>query len=187
MTESGEALAGEYETATLGGGCFWCIEAVYEELSGVVKVENGYAGGHTANPSYEEICSGASGHAEVVQIPYDPAVIGYAEVLGVFFSVHDPTTRDRQGADVGTQYRSVIYTHDDEQRQIAEAAVRAVNEAGLWEKPVVTEITSLPGFTRAEDHHQDYYANHKTQGYCQVVINPKLAKFRKDFAEKLKK
>jgi len=192
MTADGEALAGQneqatgFEQATLGGGCFWCIEAVYEELDGVIKAESGYAGGRTANPTYEEICSGASGHAEVVQITYDPTVISYAEILMVFFSVHDPTTLDRQGADVGTQYRSVIFAHDEEQLRIAEAALHAVRESDLWENKAVTEVTGLPRFVRAEQYHQDYYARNRTQGYCQAVINPKLAKFRKDFAERLK-
>ena len=187
MTDSGEARAAEYEMTTLGGGCFWCIEAIYEELDGVVKAESGYAGGRNADPDYSEVCDGRTGHAEVVQITYDPAVISYARILVVFFSVHDPTTLDRQGADVGTQYRSVIFTHGQEQHDIAEAAVRAANESGVWPNRVVTEITPYTEFFKAEDHHQDYYANNKAQGYCQVVINPKLEKFRKDFAESLKK
>lgn len=186
MSDGNEAKAGMEEQATLGGGCFWCVEAVFEELAGVIKAESGYAGGRNTNPDYREVCGGETGHAEVVQITFDPAVISYAEILGVFFTSHDPTTLNRQGADSGTQYRSVIFTHDDEQRKTAEAAVRAVNEAKIWPDRVVTEITALPRFYTAEDYHQDYYANNRTQGYCQAVINPKLAKLRKDWAEKLK-
>jgi len=186
MTGGSEAHAGDYEQATLGGGCFWCIEAVYEELEGVVKAESGYAGGRSVDPTYNEVCGGDSGHAEVVQVTYDPAVVSYVDILRVFFIVHDPTTLNRQGADAGTQYRSVIYAHDQKQLEIAQQAVRAVNEADVWPNPVVTEVAPLPNFFRAEDHHQDYYANNKTQGYCQVVINPKLAKFRKEFADRLK-
>jgi peptide-methionine (S)-S-oxide reductase len=186
MSDSSEAREGITEQATLGGGCFWCVEAVYEELAGVISAVSGYAGGRAANPDYREVCTGSTGHAEVVQITFDPEVISYAEILGVFFTSHDPTTLNRQGADVGTQYRSVIYTHSDEQRKIAEAAVRAVNESGAWPNRVVTEITALPKFYKAEDYHQDYYANNRTQGYCQAVINPKLAKLRKDWADKLK-
>ncbi len=182
-----ENRAADLETATLGGGCFWCLEAVYEELKGVTQVESGYAGGRTVDPTYKEICSGESGHAEVVQITFNPAVASFADILGVFFSIHDPTTLNRQGADVGTQYRSAIFTHSDDQRLIAEAAIAALNASGAWSNSVVTEVTSLHKFHKAEDYHQDYYANNAAQGYCQVVINPKLAKFRKEFAASLKK
>lgn len=182
-----DARADELQQTTLGGGCFWCLEAVYEELTGVTKVVSGYTGGRTVDPTYQDICGGDSGHAEVVQITFDPAVTSFAEILGVFFSIHDPTTLNRQGADVGTQYRSAVFFHDDDQRRIALAAVDAVNESGAWSNRVVTEVTPLHRFYRAEDYHQDYYADNATQGYCQVVINPKLAKFRKDFADKLKK
>ncbi len=181
-----DARADELQQATLGGGCFWCLEAVYEELAGVTKVESGYAGGRDVDPTYEEVCSGDSGHVEVVQITFDPAVTGFAEILGVFFSIHDPTTLNRQGADVGSQYRSAIFVVDDAQRRTAEAAIEAVNASGAWPGRVVTEVTSLHRFYAAEDHHQDYYARNAAQGYCQVVINPKLAKFRKDFADRLK-
>ncbi len=171
--------------ATLAGGCFWCLEAVFEELRGVSKVESGFAGGRF-DAGYEEVCSGETGHAEVVQITFDPAVISYAEILGVFFSVHDPTTLNRQGADVGTQYRSAVYFHDDSQKVIAEKAIATLTEEKVWPNPVVTEIEPFEKFFIAEDHHQDYYKNNKNQGYCHVVINPKLAKFRKEFADRLK-
>ena len=174
------------ETATLGGGCFWCLEAVFEEMAGVKDVVSGYAGGRNADPTYRQVCSGTTGHAEVVQITYDPRVTDFAEILTVFFSIHDPTTLNRQGADVGTQYRSVIFYHDAGQKRIAEQAVAAIDEAGVWKNRVVTELTPYTEFFRAEDEHQDYYANNKAQGYCQVVINPKLKKFREQFADKLK-
>lgn len=179
--------AAKLETATLGGGCFWCLEAVYEEMAGVTEVVSGYAGGRGANPTYDEVCSGRTGHAEVVQITYDPAVTSFGEILGVFFTIHDPTTLNRQGADVGTQYRSVIFCHDAAQKETAEEAIAAVNASGAWKNRVVTEVTPLPRFYRAETYHQDYYANNEAQGYCQAVINPKLAKFRKEWAQKLKK
>lgn len=187
MSAQDKAGAAKLETATLGGGCFWCLEAVYEEMAGVKDVVSGYAGGRGANPTYDEVCSGRTGHAEVVQITYDPAVTSFAEILGVFFTIHDPTTLNRQGADVGTQYRSVIFCHDEQQRRIAQEAIAAVNASGAWKNRVVTEVTPLPRFYRAEAYHQDYYANNRAQGYCQAVINPKLAKFRKEWAEKLKR
>ncbi|MCP4572841.1 MAG: peptide-methionine (S)-S-oxide reductase MsrA [bacterium] len=182
-----DARAEGLQQATLGGGCFWCLEAVYEELTGVTKVESGYAGGRTVDPTYQDICGGDTGHAEVVQVTFDPAVTSYADILGVFFTVHDPTTLNRQGADAGTQYRSAVFVHNDDQRRTAEDAVDAVNESGAWTNRVVTEVTPLHKFYRAEDYHQNYYARNTTQGYCQVVINPKLAKFREKFAAKLKK
>jgi methionine-S-sulfoxide reductase len=187
MSAQDKAGAAKLETATLGGGCFWCLEAVYEEMAGVKDVVSGYAGGRGANPTYEDVCSGRTGHAEVVQITYDPAVTSFAEILGVFFTIHDPTTLNRQGADVGTQYRSVIFCHDEQQRRTAQEAIAAVNASGAWKNRVVTEVTPLPRFYRAEAYHQDYYANNRAQGYCQAVINPKLAKFRKEWAEKLKR
>ncbi len=180
------AAAPKLETATFGGGCFWCLEAVFEELKGVKGVVSGFAGGRTDHPSYQEVCTGRTGHAEVVQITYDPAVISYADLLGVFFSVHDPTTLNRQGADTGTQYRSIILYHDAAQQALAEKAIAAINEAHVWKNKVVTEVVPFREFFRADDHHQNYYDNNKNQGYCQVVINPKLAKFRKEFAAKLK-
>jgi peptide-methionine (S)-S-oxide reductase len=186
MSGQDAARAGGTEQATLGGGCFWCLEAVYEELKGVTKVVSGYAGGRTADPTYKAVTSGRTGHAEVVQVTYDPEVVSFGEILGVFFTIHDPTTLNRQGADVGTQYRSVILYADAAQKELAEQAIAAVNESGVWKNRVVTEVVPLTEFFRAEDYHQDYYANNKAQGYCQAVINPKLAKFRKEWAEKLK-
>jgi peptide-methionine (S)-S-oxide reductase len=173
------------ETATLGGGCFWCLEAVFEELEGVQKVESGFAGG-AGEASYKEVCTGKTGHAEVVQITYDPAVISFADLLTVFFTVHDPTTLNRQGADVGTQYRSAIFYHDIGQKADAEKAVATLTEEKIWPNPVVTEIVPFDKFFKAEEYHQDYYRNNQNQGYCQVVINPKLEKFRKEFAARLK-
>ena len=173
------------EVATLGGGCFWCLEAVFEELEGVGKVESGFAGGDD-DASYKEVCTGETGHAEVVQITYDPAVISFADLLTVFFAVHDPTTLNRQGADVGTQYRSAVFYHDAGQKADAEKAIAVLTEEKIWPNPVVTEIAPFDKFFKAEDHHQDYYRNNKNQGYCQVVINPKLEKFRKEFAARLK-
>ena len=173
------------EVATLAGGCFWCLEAVFEELEGVQKVESGFAGGDD-EASYKEVCAGETGHAEVVQITFDPVAISYADLLTVFFGVHDPTTLNRQGADVGTQYRSAVFFHDDSQKAVAEKAIATLTEEQIWPNPVVTEIAPFDKFFRAEDHHQDYYRNNKNQGYCQVVINPKLDKFRKEFAARLK-
>ncbi|MEN8007145.1 MAG: peptide-methionine (S)-S-oxide reductase MsrA [Candidatus Krumholzibacteriota bacterium] len=173
------------EIATLGGGCFWCLEAVFEELKGVSKVESGFAGGDD-DASYEDVCTGLTGHAEVVQITFDPGVVSYAEILAVFFSVHDPTTLNRQGADVGTQYRSAVFHHGDKQKAAAKKAIAVLTEEKVWPNPVVTEVTAFDRFFKAEDRHQDYYRNNKTEGYCQVVINPKLAKFRKKFGDQLK-
>ena len=175
------------EIATLGGGCFWCLEAVYDELKGVTDVVSGYAGGQAPNPSYKQVCTGMTGHAEVVQVTFDPAVITYHDILNVFFSIHDPTTLNRQGADVGTQYRSVIFYHSPEQQQIAEQTIAEVNQAQLWEQPIVTEVVPAPAFYAAEDYHQEYFNNNPTQGYCRVVIAPKVAKFRKQHLEKLRR
>lgn len=174
------------ETATLAGGCFWCLEAVYENLKGVESVVSGYAGGRRPNPSYEQVCSGATGHAEVVQVAFDPAVVSYRELLEVFFTIHDPTTLNRQGADVGTQYRSAIFYHDNAQKQAAESVVTELSAQGLWKDPVVTEILPAPTFYPAEEYHQHYFARNPTQGYCNVVVAPKVAKFRKQFMNKLK-
>lgn len=174
------------EKATLGGGCFWCLEPVYAELEGVVDVEPGYSGGHVENPTYEAVCTGTTGHAEVVQITFDPDVISYRDILEVFFSVHDPTTLNRQGADVGTQYRSVIFYHDDEQRQVAEDVIRELEEAGVWDDPIVTQVEPAQTFYPAEDYHRRYYYRNPMQPYCQVVINPKLEKFRRKYRERLK-
>ncbi len=175
------------EIATLGGGCFWCLEAVFEQLSGVDKVESGYAGGSVAQPTYHQVCSGATGHAEVVQVTFDPAVLPYRDLLDVFFATHDPTTRNRQGADVGTQYRSVIFYHSPEQDRVAQERIAELNAAGIWPAPIVTEIVPIQAFYPAEDYHQGYYRSNPGQGYCQYVVSPKVAKFRKHFADRLKK
>jgi len=174
------------ETTTLGGGCFWCLEAVYDQLKGVTDVVSGYAGGQVDNPTYKQVCTGRTGHAEVVQITFDPEVIAFEDILGVFFTIHDPTTLNRQGADVGTQYRSVIFTHAPEQKTIAEAVIRSVEEQGLWPDPIVTEVAPLDTFYPAEDYHQEYYENNPNAGYCRVVIAPKVAKFRKTYIDRLK-
>ena len=176
----------EKEMATLGGGCFWCLEAVYEQLQGVEKVESGYSGGAVKNPSYELVCTGTTGHAEVVQITFDPEVITFKELLGVFFTIHDPTTLNRQGADVGTQYRSVIFYHGDEQRVVAEEVIREIEAAGIWDRPIVTEVTPFEVFYKAEDYHQEYFRRNPGQSYCRVVIAPKVAKFRKEHMARLK-
>ena len=174
-------------TAVLGGGCFWCLEAVFKDLNGVSNVLSGYAGGSTPNPSYEQVCSGRTGHAEVVRVSYDPSVLSYDDLLRVFFTIHDPTTPDRQGADVGTQYRSVIFTGSDAEREAAQAVVREIASAGIWDGPIVTEIAPLPAFHPAEAEHHDYFALHPGAGYCRVVIAPKVAKFRKEFAARLRR
>lgn len=175
------------EIATLGGGCFWCLEAVFDQLQGVEDVVSGYSGGHLQAPSYELVCSGATGHAEVVQVTFDPAVISYREILEVFFTIHDPTTLNRQGADAGTQYRSAIFHHSAEQKSVAEQVIAGVNAAGLWGKPIVTEVTAFQAFYPAEAYHQEYFARNPSQGYCQFVIAPKVAKFRKKYLAKLKR
>ena len=177
-------MAGTTQVATLGGGCFWCLDAAYREIEGVVDVVSGYAGGRRPNPTYEQVCTGATGHAEVVQVTFDPDVISYREVLDIFWSIHDPTTPNRQGADVGTQYRSIILYHDDAQRADAEASRDGVR--ALWPNPVVTEIVALDAFYPAEDYHQDYFAHHPENAYCSVVINPKLEKLRKRHTDRLK-
>lgn len=169
--------------ATLAGGCFWCLEAVYDELKGVKRVMSGYAGGDVPDPSYEQVCRGNTGHAEVVQIEYDPDVVSYRDLLEVFFTIHDPTQLNRQGADVGTQYRSAIFYHDEGQKEAAEKIISELEEDEVYGKPIVTEVSSLDTFYPAEDYHQDYYANNPTQPYCMVVVAPKLAKFRKKFTE----
>ena len=172
--------------ATFGNGCFWCTEAVFEQLNGVTKVESGYAGGHIKNPSYREVCEGTTGHAEVLRITYNPQVISFESLLEVFWNTHDPTTKDRQGNDVGTQYRSAVFYHDDEQRRIAEAYKKQLDDSHVFPAPIVTEITPLSNYSAAEDYHQEYFRNNPGQGYCQVVIRPKVEKFRKQFAAKLK-
>ena len=172
--------------ATLAGGCFWCLEAVYEQLKGVEKVESGYSGGTVRNPTYRQVTTGTTGHAEVVQITFDPVVITFRELLEVFFTIHDSTTLNRQGADVGTQYRSAIFYHDAEQKRIAEQVIQEITEAGIWDKPIVTEVAPFEVFYKAEDYHQEYYRNNIYQPYCQVVIAPKVAKFRQKHLDKLK-
>lgn len=174
------------EIATLGAGCFWCVEAVYQELRGVTKVVSGYSGGHIEDPSYRAVCTGTTGHAEVCQVHFDPKIISYEEILEVFWTTHDPTTLNRQGADVGTQYRSVIYYHDARQKAIAEKSKASV-ATQIWDDPIVTEISPAQKFYKAEDYHQDYYAGNQAEPYCQIVIAPKLKKFKEKFAGKLKK
>ncbi len=171
----------QLEEATLGAGCFWCVEAVFEELKGVKSVEAGYAGGHVKNPSYKEVSTGNTGHAEVARIVYDPEVISYEDLLNVFWHTHNPTTKNRQGADVGSQYRSAIFYHNEEQKKIAEKSLKETDESDLWEDPIVTEIEPLQNYYPAENYHQDYFANNKNNGYCQSVIIPKLKKLRENF------
>ena len=176
----------EMEKATLGGGCFWCTEAIFSQLKGVESVVPGYSGGHVKNPSYREVCTGETGHAEVIQINFHPAIISFTEILEVFFATHDPTTLNRQGADVGTQYRSVIFYHNDEQKRSAEKMIVNLEAEKVFNNPVVTEIKPFTTFFPAEDYHKDYYLRNGKQPYCRVVISPKLEKFRKHFSTKLK-
>jgi len=180
------SLGTHLEVATLAGGCFWCLEAVYDDLKGVVDVVSGYTGGHVRNPSYREVCTGTTGHAEAVQITFDPAQITYRELLEVFFSIHDPTTLNRQGADVGTQYRSAIFYHTAEQKKTAEAVMTALQVDNPWGRPIVTELAPMEAFYPAEEYHQEYFARNPEQGYCTVVIAPKLEKFRHKYAHRLK-
>lgn len=175
------------EVATLGGGCFWCLEAVFDDVEGVEKVVSGYSGGEKENPTYEEVCTGETGHAEVVQITFDPEVISYRELLGIFFDIHDPTTLNRQGADVGTQYRSVILYHSDEQRQVAEEVIGQLEASGRWSSPIVTQVEPFKAFYPAEDYHHRYFERNPLQPYCRMVIAPKVAKFRKAHAHRLKR
>lgn len=175
------------EMATLGGGCFWCLEAVFDELRGVQSVESGYAGGHVVNPTYREVCNGTTGHAEVIQVTFDPSEISFGDLLDVFFTIHDPTTPNRQGNDVGPQYRSAIFYHSTEQQAVAAEKISALNAAKLWPNPIVTEVTALDTFYIAEDYHQEYFVNNSGQPYCQFVVAPKVAKARKVFVQRLKK
>lgn len=172
------------EIATLGGGCFWCLEAVYDEMDGVISVESGYMGGQKPNPSYKDVCTGRTGHVEVVQIAFDPSKASYRDILEVFFTIHDPTTRDRQGADIGSQYRSAIFYHSDEQRDTAEQTIRDLTAEGVFADPIVTEVRPAEPFYRAEDYHQEYFRNNQSQPYCMFVVGPKVAKFREKFQEK---
>ncbi len=178
--------SGRSEVATLAGGCFWCLEAIFDGLKGVTDVVSGYSGGNAANPSYELVCTGRTGHAESVQVTFDPALISYKELLEVFFTIHDPTTLNRQGADVGTQYRSAIFYHTPEQKAAAEEVIARLTAEKLWDRPVVTELKPFTAFYPAEDYHQEYFARNPRQPYCQVVIAPKVAKFRKHYLERLK-
>jgi len=173
--------------ATLAGGCFWCLEAVYEELRGVQRVVSGYAGGHVKSPSYEHVCEGTTGHAEVVQLTFDPSAVSYRELLEVFFTIHDPTTKDRQGNDVGTQYRSAIFTHSTEQETIVRDVIADLTAKQVWDDPIVTEIVPFTEFFPAEEYHQHFFARNPTQGYCRAIVAPKVAKFRRHFIGKLKK
>jgi peptide-methionine (S)-S-oxide reductase len=175
------------ETAVLGGGCFWCLEAVFDRLRGVESVESGYAGGRTIDPTYEDVCSGGTGHAEVVRVVFDPATLTFRDLLKVFFAIHDPTTKDRQGSDVGTQYRSVIFCQAPEQRADAEAVIAELTRAKLWSQPIVTEIAGADTFYPAERYHQQYFERNGRQPYCQFVVAPKVAKFRKEFVDRLKR
>jgi peptide-methionine (S)-S-oxide reductase len=183
MENNGSSRA---EVATLGGGCFWCLEAVYQELRGVEKVESGYSGGDVPNPTYRQVCSETTGHAEVVQVTFDPEKVSYRDILEVYFTIHDPTTLNRQGADVGTQYRSVIFYHTEDQKRTAEEVISEIESEGIWNKPIVTEVVPLDEFYVAEDYHQNYFRNNGFQPYCQVIIAPKVAKFRKQHLERLK-
>lgn len=175
------------ETATLGGGCFWCTEAIFADLRGVKKIVSGYSGGRAENPTYEQVCSGATGHAEVVQVKFDPEDISYKEILQVFFATHDPTTLNRQGNDTGSNYRSVIFYHSPEQKEIAEKVISELSDENLFDKPIVTEITEFTGFYPAEDYHNNYFENNPNQPYCTSVIAPKVAKFRQNFLSQLGK
>jgi len=176
----------QVEIATLAGGCFWCLEAVFDELKGVESVESGYSGGHVQKPSYAQVCNGDTGHAEVVQITFDPQLLSLRDLLTVFFTVHDPTTLNRQGNDVGTQYRSAIFYHNEEQKKIAEAVIQEISAEKIWDDPIVTEVKPFDQFYVAEDYHQEYYKNNSFQPYCRIVIAPKVAKIRRKFAEILK-
>ena len=176
-----------HQIATLAGGCFWCLEAVFDELNGVVSVESGYSGGHVDNPSYKAVCNGTTGHAEAVRVTFDPSVVSYRDLLRIFFTVHDPTTLNRQGADAGTQYRSAIFVHDEEQKSVVEEVVREITAEKLWSNPIVTEVAKFEKFYAAEEYHQEYFVNNPNQPYCMAVVAPKVMKFRKTYTERLKK
>lgn len=187
MAETSKTQSEELETATFGAGCFWCVEAIFQRTTGVVSVESGYAGGHVEKPTYQQVTTGTTGHAEVAQITFNPDEISYEELLEVFWHTHDPTTKNRQGADVGPQYRSAIFYHTEEQKQIAEKSLKKTDESDLWDDPVVTEIEPLSNYSKAEDYHQNYFNNNSNAGYCSVVIAPKIAKFKKDFPHLVQK
>jgi len=184
--DSHETSTKEREVATLGGGCFWCTEAIFDQLKGVEKVESGYSGGKVPNPSYEDVCTGTTGHAESIQITYNPKQIAFKDILRIFFTTHDPTTLNRQGADVGTQYRSAVFYHNPEQESAAKEVIKEINAEKVWKKPIVTEVVPFKAFYKAEDYHQEYFKNNVRQPYCQVVIAPKLVKLREHYREKLK-
>lgn len=183
MVESSDNL----ETATLGAGCFWCVEAVFDDLNGVEDVISGYSGGHTENPTYREVCEGTTGHAEVAQIKFDPNVISFKDILRVFFSVHDPTTLNRQGNDIGTQYRSAVFYHNEQQKRDAEEVIKEIADERIYDDPIVTEVTPFEKFWSAENYHQEYFLNNPSQPYCTAVVAPKVLKFRKKFADRLKR
>ncbi|MCI4371697.1 MAG: peptide-methionine (S)-S-oxide reductase MsrA [Thermoplasmata archaeon] len=174
------------DVITLGGGCFWCLQPIFQELRGVEKVEVGYSGGRLANPSYEAVCTDTTGHAEVVQVTFEPHAISFSDILRIFFSVHDPTTLNRQGADEGTQYRSAIFHHTPQQAETAKAVMSEIEKAGIWRRPIVTELTPFQAFWRGEEYHQDYFRKNPTAGYCRAIVAPKVVKFRKQFAERLR-
>lgn len=181
------SIKGNTDTATLGNGCFWCTEAVFQQLEGVLQVASGYSGGHVENPNYKEVCTGTTGHAECLQIVFDPAKISFDELLEVFWQTHDPTTLNRQGNDIGTQYRSVVFFHNEDQKNKAQGYIDALNKSGVWENPVVTTLEPFVKFYKAEDYHQNYYNDNPDQGYCRLVVRPKVEKFQKVFKDKLKK
>ncbi|MBI5354795.1 MAG: peptide-methionine (S)-S-oxide reductase MsrA [Chloroflexi bacterium] len=180
-------MSNHYETATLAGGCFWCLEAVFDEIRGIQSVESGYSNGHAINPTYRQVCNGDTGHAEVIRIQFDPSVISFRDLLNVFFAIHDPTTMNRQGGDVGVQYRSAIFYHSPEQKAISEQIISELNAQGIWNSPIVTEVTAVNNYFVAEDYHQEYFAHNQNQPYCQAVVAPKVSKFRKHYLELLKK
>jgi peptide-methionine (S)-S-oxide reductase len=177
----------QIESVTLGGGCFWCLEAIYNELKGIIKVESGYAGGIVPNPTYEQVCTGTTGYAEVIQMSFNPNMITFKEILQIFFTMHDPTTLNRQGNDVGTQYRSIIFYHNQNQRQTAVQLIDEITQAGIWNNPIVTQIVPYNIFYKAEEYHQEYYKKNPEQSYCRIIIEPKISKLRKQYFEKLKK
>jgi len=187
MQSNSQAQPSSTEVATLAGGCFWCLEAVFDQLKGVISVESGYSNGHVPHPTYRQVCGGNTGHAEVIRVTFDPSVLSFHDLLDVFFTIHDPTTLNRQGNDVGTQYRSGIYYHSPEQEKVAHEVIDELNKEKLWPNPIVTEVVPVANFSVAEDYHQEYFANNAYQPYCQVVVAPKVAKFRKKYFEKLKK
>jgi peptide-methionine (S)-S-oxide reductase len=180
-------MSNQFETATLAGGCFWCLEAVFDEIKGIESVESGYSNGHVMNPSYRDVCNGNTGHAEVIRVKFDPSIISFRDLLNVFFAIHDPTTKNRQGGDVGVQYRSAIFYHSPEQKVVAEQTISELNAQKIWNSPIVTEVTAVNNYFVAEDYHQEYFARNQNQPYCQAVVAPKVSKFRKHYLELLKK